>query len=73
MKFPFKRVFPTAAVCAAVRHFCHTIKIQTKKMMKIRGPYVVHFKRRDSPYVVHFIRRDSPYVVHFKSRDCPYV
>ena len=21
MKFPFKRVFPTAAVCAAVRHF----------------------------------------------------
>ena len=21
VKFPFKRVFPTAAVCAAVRHF----------------------------------------------------
>ena len=23
VKFPFKRAFPTAAVCAAVRHFSH--------------------------------------------------
>ena len=53
-----------------VIYFCHTIQIQAKK---IWGPYVVHFKRRDSPYVVHFICRDSPYVVHFKRRDCPYV
>ena len=59
----------------AVIHFCHTIQIKAKKKIRIKiwGPYVVHFKHRDSPYVVHFICRDSPYVVHFKRRDCPYV
>ena len=44
-----------------------------EKIIKIRGLYVVHIKRRDNPYVVHFICRDSPCVVHFKRRDCPYV
>ena len=28
------------------------------------GPYVVHFKPRDSPYVLHFKHKDSPYDVH---------
>ena len=37
--------------------------IQSKFQLKIKiinfwGPYVVHFKHRDSPYVVHFKRRD---------------
>ena len=29
VKFPFKRVFPTAAVCAAVRHFCKSFDNQS--------------------------------------------
>ena len=42
-----------------------------KDILKYWGPYVVHFKHRDSAYVVHIISRDSTFVVHFKCRDCP--
>ena len=48
-------------------------ELKQKRIMKNFGPYVVHFKRRDSPYVIHFKCRDSPYVVHFICKDCPYV
>ena len=60
---------------------CHersfTFALQSNfKLKKIdfekKGPYRVHFIRRDSPYGVHFIRRDSPYGVHFIRRDSPY-
>ena len=32
-----------------------------KDILKYWGPYVVHFKHRDSAYVVHIISRDSTY------------
>ena len=57
-----------------VIHFCIPSKFQIQtKIINFWGPYIVHFKHRDSPYVVHFKRRDCPYVVHFICRDCPYV
>ena len=33
VKFPFKRVFPTAAVCAAVRHFSSSLYIALIKVV----------------------------------------
>ena len=56
-----------------VIYFCHFIQIWTENDIKDLGPYIVHFKHRDSPYIVHFKRRNCPYVVHFIHRDCPYV